>query len=184
MKQQICKFIYYKIFGWKAELSFPHYDRCIFCVAPHTSNIDLFIGKVLIGTLGMESGFLMKKEWFFFPLGYLFRWMGGVPVYRSKHTSLVDQIVQKIKASKEFRIAVTPEGTRSANPEWKKGFYYMALGANIPIVLAGFDYKKKCVTANKVIIPSGDIEKDMREIKLYFKDFVGKYPEKFTVGEI
>ena len=110
--------------------------------------------------------------------------MGGVPVYRSKRTSLVDQIVQKIKASKEFRLAVTPEGTRSANPEWKKGFYYMALGANIPIVLAGFDYKKKCVTANKVIIPSGDIEKDMREIKLYFKDFVGKHPEKFTVGEI
>ena len=66
MKQQICKFIYYKIFGWKAELSFPHYDKCIFCVAPHTSNIDLFIGKVLIGTLGMETGFLMKKEWFFF----------------------------------------------------------------------------------------------------------------------
>ena len=88
--------------------------------------------------------------------------MGGVPVYRSKRTSLVDQIVQKIKASRELRLAVTPEGTRSANPEWKKGFYYMALGANIPIVLAGYDYRKKCVAANKVIIPAGDIGKDMQ----------------------
>ena len=82
------------------------------------------------------------------------------------------------------KAAIAARFSCSANPEWKKGFYYMALGANIPIVLAGFDYKKKCVTATKVIIPSGDIEKDMREIKLYFKDFTGKHPEKFTVGEI
>lgn len=97
---------------------------------------------------------------------------------------MVDQIIQQIKKSEKFHLAITPEGTRSANPEWKKGFYYIALGAQIPIVLIGIDYEKKCISANKYLIPSGDIEKDMREIKLYFKHFKGKHPEKFALGEI
>ena len=184
MKQAICRFIYHKILRWKADVSFPRFKKCIFCVAPHTSNFDLLLGKILIGSIGMESGFMMKKEWFFFPLGYLFRWMGGIPIQRNKHSSTVDQVVQKINACDEFHLAITPEGTRSANPNWKKGFYYIALGANIPIVLAGFDYRKKCITANKYIQPSGDIEKDMRKIKLFFKDFTGKHPEKFALGDL
>ena len=79
-------------------------------------------------------------------------------------------------------MAITPEGTRKANPNWKKGFYYIAQGASLPIILVAIDYEKKCITAEKVIHPSGDIEKDMREIKLYYKDFKGKHPELFTIG--
>lgn len=184
MKQKICKFIYSKVLGWKAEVSVPDFDKCIICAAPHTSNWDLFIGKLFINAIGRESGFLMKKEWFFFPLGYIFRWMGGIPVYRSKRTSLVDQIVERIKRSEKFHLAVTPEGTRSPNPEWKKGFYFMAVGAQIPIVLIGIDYKKKCITAGKYLIPTGDFAKEMREIKLYFKNFTGKHPENFVLGNI
>ena len=184
MKQAICKFIYHTLLGWKAEVTVPDYDKCIICAAPHTTNWDLFIGKLFIAAVGRDSGFMMKKEWFFFPLGILFRWMGGIPVYRSKRTSLVDQMIAKAKNSKKFHLAITPEGTRSANPNWKKGFYYIAQGANIPIVLIGIDYKKKCIKATKVIMPSGDINKDMREIKLYFKDFTGKHPEKFCLGSL
>lgn len=184
MKQTLCRFFYHNVLRWKAEVAFPHFKKCIFCVAPHTSNFDLLLGKLLIGSIGMESGFMMKKEWFFFPLGYLFRWMGGIPVHRDKHTSMVDQVIQKIGESDTFHLAITPEGTRSANPNWKKGFYYIALGARIPIVLAGFDYRTKCITVTKYLMPSGDIEQDMKEIKLYFKDFTGKHPEKFQLGEI
>ena len=97
---------------------------------------------------------------------------------------MVEQIIEKVKQSDKFHLAITPEGTRSTNPEWKKGFYYIALGAQIPIVLIGIDYEKKCITADKYLYPSGDIEKDMREIKLYFKDFKGKHPEKFDLGKI
>ena len=75
MKQAICSFIYYKILGWKAKVSVPDFDKCIICAAPHTTNWDLIIGKLFISAVGRESGFMMKKEWFFFPLGILFRWM-------------------------------------------------------------------------------------------------------------
>ena len=88
MKQALCRFIYYKVLGWKAHVSIPDFDKCVFCAAPHTTNWDLFIGKLFISAIGRESGFMMKKEWFFFPLGILFRWMGGIPVRRDKHTSL------------------------------------------------------------------------------------------------
>lgn len=184
MKKALFSFIYFKLLGWKAEVNVPNFDKCVICAAPHTTNWDLFIGKLFYGAVGRETGFMMKKEWFFFPLGYFFRWMGGIPVYRSKHTSMVDQLIKRAKSSKSFHLAITPEGTRSANPNWKKGFYYIALGANIPIVLIGIDYEKKCITANKVINPTGDFEKDMREIKLYFKDFKGKHPEKFDIGNV
>lgn len=73
MKQAICRFIYHKLLGWKAEVNVPDFKKCIICAAPHTTNWDLFIGKLFITAIGRESGFLMKKEWFFFPLGIIFR---------------------------------------------------------------------------------------------------------------
>ncbi len=184
MKQSVCRFIYYKLLGWKAKVSVPDFKKCIICAAPHTTNWDLFIGKLFINAIGRKSGFLMKKEWFFFPLGAFFRWMGGIPVYRDKRTSMVDQLIERAGQSDTFHLAITPEGTRSANPDWKKGFYYIALGAQIPIVLIGIDYEKKCIVADRYLIPSGNIDKDMRDIKLYFRNFKGKYPEKFDIGKV
>lgn len=183
MKKAICQFIYHKLLGWKAIVSVPDFDKCIICAAPHTSNWDLFFGKLFLGAIGRKSGFMMKKEWFFFPLGSLFRRMGGIPVHRDKRQSTVDQMIQIIKHRDTFRLAITPEGTRSPNPNWKKGFYHIAYGAKIPIVLIGIDYKKKCISACKFLMPSGDIHHDMHEIKDYFRGFQGKYPEKFLLGE-
>ena len=88
------------------------------------------------------------------------------------------------KSGNKFHLAITPECSRKAIPNLKKGFYYIAQGAGLPIILVAIDYEKKCITAEKVIHPSGDIEKDMREIKLYYKDFKGKHPELFTIGNI
>ena len=115
-------------------------------------------------------------------MGILFRWMGGIPVHRDKRTSMVDQVIKQVNASEKFHLAITPEGTRSPNPNWKKGFYYIALGANIPIVLIGIDYEKKCITAGKYIIPSGDIDKDMRENQTVFQRFQKeKHPHKIRL---
>ena len=158
--------------------------QCVICVAPHTSNWDFLIGKLYYTALGKNASFLMKKEWFIFPLGFFFRKIGGVPVDRSRKTSITDQMAHRFQQSDHFKLAVTPEGTRKRNPDWKKGFYYIALGAQIPIVLIGIDYEKKCIVADKYLMPSGDIEKDMRDIKLYFKNFKGKHPEKFDIGKV
>lgn len=184
MKKAIYSFIYYRILGWKINVTVPNYDKCVTCAAPHTTNFDLIIGKLFYGVIGGKTSFMMKKEWFFFPLGLFFKAVGGIPVDRSRNNSLVDQMAKRFKESKKFHLAITPEGTRKPNANWKKGFYFIALKAQVPIVLIGIDYEKKMITCTKSIIPSGDIDKDMKEIKLYFKDFKGKNPENFLLGKI
>ncbi len=123
----------------------------------------------------------MKKDWFFFPLGSIFRWMGGIPVDRSKKTALTEQLAVLFQQRKQLCLAITPEGTRKVNPNWKKGFYYIALNANVPIHLFGLDYKRKTVECTKTFIPTGDFEKDIIEIKQHFKDYKGKHPENFSI---
>ena len=184
MKQEFCRFIYHRLLGWKTNVTVPFHDKCVLCAAPHTSNWDLLIGKLFYGSLGRDAHFMMKKEWFFFPLNLVFKAMGGIPVNRSKKNSLVDQMAGRFASTRQFNLAITPEGTRKANSEWKKGFYYIALKAQVPIMLFGTDYPSKTISCTRTLIPSGDIEKDMREIKLYFKSFRGKHPECFSIGEI
>ena len=93
-------------------------------------------------------------------------------------------MAETAKAADHFHLCITPEGTRSPNPDWKKGFYFIALKAGIPILLYGVDYEKKLIRCTKTIIPTGDLEADMKEIKRYFKDFKGKKPENFAIGDI
>lgn len=126
----------------------------------------------------------MKKEWFFGPLGVWFRHLGGIPVNRSKHTSMTDAMADAAKREPHFRLCVTPEGTRSLNPNWKKGFYFIALKAQLPILLYALDYERKHIECKHIIEPTGNVDEDMKRIKNYYKDFKGKHPEKFTVGEL
>ena len=182
--QRFCYWLLFKKMGWTAELTEPHPKKYIICLAPHTSNWDFLIGQLFSQCYQMNSNFLMKKEWFFWPLGPLFRRMGGIPVWRDKKSSMTDNLAETARKAKIFHLCITPEGTRSPNPDWKKGFYYIAQKAELPILLYGIDYEKRHVRCTKTIIPNGDIDAQMREIKLYFKDFKGKHPENFTIGEV
>ena len=184
MLKRLCSWILYSCMGWTKEVTVEHPDKYIICLAPHTSNWDFIIGQLYSHSEKMNSNFLMKKEWFKGPLKPFFKSLGGIPVWRSKQTSMTDYLASTAKERKTFQLCVTPEGTRSLNPEWKQGFYYIALKAEIPILLYGVDYQKKKIQCTKSIIPTGDIENEMKEIKLYFKDFQGKHPEKFTIGDI
>ena len=181
MLQSFCTWLLYKKMGWTAEVTEPHPDKFIICLAPHTSNWDFLIGQLYSRSTGMKSNFLMKKEWFFWPLGILFRRMGGIPVWRSKHTSMTDNLAESARRLPAFKLCITPEGTRSKNPDWKKGFYFIAQKANIPILLYGVDYEQRRIVCTKTIIPNGDVEGQMDEIKQYFKDFKGKHPENFAI---
>jgi 1-acyl-sn-glycerol-3-phosphate acyltransferase len=93
-------------------------------------------------------------------------------------------MAETAKAAREFHLCITPEGTRSLNPDWKKGFYFIALKAKLPILLYGLDYERRHIQCTKTIIPNGDMEGQMREIKMYYQDFKGRYPENFTIGDI
>lgn len=184
MWKSFCNWLLYKHMGWTTNVTEAHPDKYIICLAPHTSNWDFLMGQLYVGARGMQSNFLMKKEWFFWPLGPIFRSLGGIPVYRQKHSSMTDSMAETAKQAKVFHLCITPEGTRSKNPDWKKGFYFIALKAGIPILLYGLDYERKHIQCTKTVIPSGDLEADMRDIKLYFKGFKGKKPENFTIGEL
>ena len=184
MWKKICNWLLYKQMGWTANVTEDHPDKFIICLAPHTSNWDFMLGQLYSGAQGMRINFLMKKEWFFWPLGAFFKRIGGIPVYRQKHTSMTDSMAETAKTESIFHLCITPEGTRSKNPDWKKGFYFIALKAGIPILLYGVDYEKKLIQCTKTVIPTGDLEADMRDIKLYFKDFKGKKPENFSIGEV
>jgi len=184
MWKSFCRWILYKRLGWTTEITQAHPDKFIICLAPHTSNWDFLLGQAYAGAEGLKINFLMKKEWFFWPLGPIFRSLGGIPVWRTKHTSMTDNLAETARREKEFRLCITPEGTRSPNPEWKKGFYFIAQKAGIPILLYGADYEKRKIVCTKTVVPNGDLETQMREIKLYYKDFKGKKPENFTLGEV
>ena len=178
------KWLLYKHMGWTTNITVNHPCKYIICLAPHTSNWDFLIGQLYMRAEGLKVNFLMKKEWFFWPLGPLFRRMGGIPVWRSKHTSMTDNLAEQARRADSFCLCITPEGTRSLNAEWKKGFYYIAQKAQIPVLLYGVDYKRKLIECTKSFIPSGDIEHEMREIKLYFKDYKGRKLELFTIGDM
>lgn len=168
--------------GWKAVLKVEIPEKCVFCVAPHTSNTDFMIGKLTYCAIGGNRlSFLIKKEWFKFPFNILFKRLGGIPVDRKIKNSLTDQIVEQFESHKHFQLAITPEGTRKPNSDWKRGFYYIAQRANVPILLTYIDYGTKSAGIERIFFPTGDEEKDIREIKLYFKNFVGKHPEGFAI---
>ena len=181
MWKSFCRWLLYSRMGWTIDVTESHPEKYIICLAPHTSNWDFIIGQLYSGAEGMKCNFLMKKEWFFWPMGILMRKLGGIPVWRSKHTSMTDQLAMTAMKMDSFHLCVTPEGTRSANAEWKLGFYFIALKANLPILLYGVDFEKKTIVCRKTIIPDGDVEKQMKEVKEYFKDFKGKIPENFAL---
>lgn len=180
--RKISKFIL-QILGWKIEGVADLPRQCIFCVAPHTSNWDLIIGKMVAVSLGLKTYFLIKKTWFFFPVNLILNAIGGISVDRSKKNSLTEQLADEFSKQDNFVLAVTPEATRKRNSDWKKGFYYIALAAKIPIVIAVMDYKYKTVYFKAVLMPTGDVDKDMAEIKMYYKGATGKHPQNFTTGD-
>ena len=168
-----------KKIGWKIDGLSSYPDKCVVCVAPHTSNWDLILGKIIYASMGRKSSFLIKKSWFFFPMNLLFNAFGGIPVDRSKKTSLTDQMAEEFSKRDYFQLAITPEGTRKKNSEWKKGFYYIALTANVPILIAVLDYADKTAYFKTIFHPTGDADKDIAEIREYYKNAQGKHPENF-----
>ena len=173
----------FRILGWKAVVTVTEPPKSVICVAPHTSNWDFVIGKLYYWSLKRKSSFLMKKSWFFFPMGALFRRMGGVAVDRTKTTSVTDQMAEEFNNRECFHLAITPEGTRKVMKKWKMGFYHIAVKANVPIQLAYIDYAKKEMGITAIIYPSGDEIADLERIQAFYHDVSARHPEKFFVNE-
>jgi 1-acyl-sn-glycerol-3-phosphate acyltransferase len=164
--------------GWRVTGKLPDLPKFILIGAPHTSNWDFILFLGVIFTLRANVHFMGKAELFRSPIGWFFRYCGGIPVDRKKSTGLVDQMVDAANQADRFILTIAPEGTRHHVTEWKRGFYHIAKGAGIPIVMAVVDGKHKEVRVGQVFQPTEDIEADMRAIQGYFEGVVGVNPRR------
>lgn len=170
-----------KLTGWKVEGSLPaHAAKCVLIAAPHTSNWDLPYTLMVAFVLRLNIYWMGKNSLFKPPFRGVMMWLGGIPVNREQSTNLVAASAEALRTAEgQVQLVVPPEGTRSKTRYWKTGFYYIALGAQVPIVMAYMDYALKRSGLGPMVHPSGDIEKDMLLVKAFYAPFKGKNADQF-----
>jgi 1-acyl-sn-glycerol-3-phosphate acyltransferase len=180
MRQQFAKFLL-QLFGWKVVVTIPpDVKKCVVLMAPHTSNWDFLIGYLGFMSIGIDSKYLIKKEAFVFPIGRMLLAAGAIPVNRKASTNIVIQVGEMFKNTDSLFITIAPEGTRSLNRNWKRGFYYIAENAKVPIVFGFLDYKMKIGGIGGMLIPTGNYEEDLKKIEEFYAVKGARYPEKFN----
>lgn len=167
-----------KMFGWRVKNQLPDIKKYVLIAAPHTSNWDFIVGIMARSVSRTKMSFLGKGSLFKSPLGWWFRAIGGIPVYRNQRLNMVDQMVKVFNERKELVLAMSPEGTRSKIKHWKSGFYHIAHKAKVPIVMATLDFKNKTIDmGSKLFTPTGNIQADMQIIREFYEKVQGKKPE-------
>jgi len=164
---------------WKIVNEFPKLNKYLIIAAPHTSWQDFPIGIFVKFITGTKINYIGKASLFKWPYGFLFRWLGGAPVDRSKSTNKVQGIVDVFNSKDQFILGMSPEGTRQKVSKWKTGFYYIAKGANVPIVMATLDFKHKQVKISNPYYLTNDMEADFKNLHSYFDGIIGKH-QKLT----
>ncbi|UMB61083.1 1-acyl-sn-glycerol-3-phosphate acyltransferase [Lutibacter sp. A80] len=178
----ISKFIFHKLFGWKTVGAFPtDIKKYIIIGAPHTHWQDFMLGLAMKLTQKLPVNFIGKASLFKPPFGFIFRKLGGIPIDRSKSTNKVEAIINIFNKREQFIFALSPEGTRKRVDTWKTGFYHIAKGANVPIVMMTFDFENKQVKISKPYYLTDDKEKDMNFIYDFYRGVKGKIPEYFNL---
>jgi 1-acyl-sn-glycerol-3-phosphate acyltransferase len=173
----------HRILGWKTVDNFQRVPKYFIIAAPHTSNWDfpLFLSYGFV--LDIKAYWMGKHTLFRWPFGPFFKWLGGLPIDRTKRGNTVDQCIKYFHENSEFVLGNAPEGTRKRGDRWKTGFYHIARGADVPIVFAFLDYRKKIGGIGGSITPSGDLEEDMKRIRGFYSGITGKKPDNFTLPE-
>jgi 1-acyl-sn-glycerol-3-phosphate acyltransferase len=175
---KISKFILNIILGWEVENGFPQTPKkYVVIAAPHTSWLDFPIAILARFSENTMVHFVGKSSLFKWPFGYFFKSLGGTPIDRSKTNNMVEAVIDTFNKKQEFRLALAPEGTRKKVTKWKTGFYYIAKGANVPIVMATLDFENKKVKISKPFYVTENIEQDFEVFKSFFKNVKGKNPE-------
>ena len=169
-------------FGWKVKGGIEekhNHKKLVVLIAPHTSNWDGIFGVAALAGLDAKISFIGKHTAFKYGLGAFLRYMGGIPVDRSRPGGIIQHAIDQIKEIDGSLIAISPEGTRSKVKEWKTGFLRIAKEIKAEIVPASLDYSKKEILLGKVFKLSGDNQKDISDLKKYYSAFKPKHPEKY-----
>ena len=167
--------------GWKLQGQPPTARKYVMITVPHTSNWDFPLALAMAFVYRFEMRWMGKDSLFSGWRGPVMRWLGGIPIDRTSRNNVVADTIAAFKASTHLIIAIPPEGTRSKVDKWKTGFYYIALGAEVPIALAFLDYQRKIGGFLATFLPTGDIEKDFADIRAFYIGIAGKYAEKCVI---
>jgi 1-acyl-sn-glycerol-3-phosphate acyltransferase len=163
--------------GWRIEGNLPPVSKMVIIAGPHTSAWDLGVALSCEMAMRLDVSFLAKHSLFFWPFGAFLRAFGGIPVDRRSRHDIVEQMTQRFAASDAMVLALSPEGTRQRVEQWKTGFYHIARSADVPIVPAVIDFKRRTVRFGSPLHPQGAMEAEIRQLRAYFDDAVGKRPD-------
>ncbi len=175
--------IIFKIIGWRIYNTTPAgLRKGMIIMAPHTSNLDFFLGRLCFYKYNLKANILIKKESFKGVMGPILRWLGGVPLDRGNSQNTVKKVTAHFEKNDDFFLLITPEGTRKRVNTWKKGFYFIALTAKVPILFSFLDYKKKEGGIGGMLYPTGNFEEDFKVIEDFYRTKTPRYPEKFNLS--
>lgn len=167
--------------GWQAEGELADRNKLIISIAPHTSNWDFFVGLLVLFTLRLKISFFGKHSLFVPPIGSFLRFIGGIPVERSKAHGMVGAIAAKIRQANKMILVLAPEGTRKPVFPWKSGFMQIARAAQVPVQLVAFDYRKKTIVFGPVLEHIDNVEHQMQAAYAFYARARGKFPEKCLI---
>jgi 1-acyl-sn-glycerol-3-phosphate acyltransferase len=175
---------YLKLSGWRRVGRLPEVPRCVMIAAPHTSNWDAPTALAMVFAFRLKAQWLVKHTAFRWPFRGLLKWLGAIPIDRTRSTDVVTQMVEELKKPAELILLLAPEGTRKKVTHWKTGFYHIAREAGVPLVLAFLDYARKEGGIGPVFQPTGNFESQMVEIQKFYSTVTGKHPERMGVVEV
>lgn len=184
MWRSCCKFFMW-VWGWKAVSGVMPHKKAIIIGVPHTSAWDFVISYLYYTSVGGVVNIVIKKEFFFWPIGILLRKLGAIPIDRSRGTTVVKQIINEMNSRDFMHLAITPEGTRDLTRHWKAGFHKIAKATGAVVYLGFFDFGRKEIGWYETLELTDDAEADIRSMKAYYRSIgiVGKHPEKFSAEE-
>ncbi len=166
--------------GWRTIGQLPDLPKFVLIGAPHTSNWDFVMFLWGLAALRFSPRWLAKHTLFAWPIGLLWRALGGIPVDRSARLNVVEQAIEWFRKSDRLILVVSPEGTRRKSNGWKSGFYYIARGAGVPVVGAALDFSRRTLTISAPVILSGDTEADLAVFRGFFATAQGLRPSQMS----
>ncbi len=169
---------FYRQQGWKAVGTPPPSGRYVLVAAPHTSNWDFVYFLGLVNELRIDAQFMAKDSLFRWPMGGFMRDMGGISIDRSARRNVVDAMIAEFSRRDRFVLTIAPEGTRSKVSQWRTGFYNIAVGAGVPIVVGMMDYRTRTGGLGPTIMPTGDYKADMLKLAEVYRSVTPRHPER------
>jgi 1-acyl-sn-glycerol-3-phosphate acyltransferase len=170
-----------RLIGWRHAGAVADEPKLVMIGAPHTTNFDGLIAILSLMALGLDARIMVKLSAFSGPLGAVLAWAGAVPIDRTSPKGVIEQTVEMMAGRERMLLVLAPEGTRGAAPDWKRGFYHIAIGAKVPVVVAACNYRTRVVTFGPPILPTGDYPNDLQRILRFVHEHgYPRHPERLS----